>query len=294
MSESPVPFTRDQLVALSSRRTLDRALAEHLLVRILPGIYVAHRHRDHARVRTLAVARWMPKPALISGASALHLMDSSYPEPSRVSVVVPYGMRLRAPGWVQTRSINPVVSRRLVQGVRCVPPEFAVIDGWRRAPQRDRAGLFYEALWRRMVSPDSVADTLAAVPRVTGRRELEHLLDECSFGATTPLEVYARRYVFTGSAFRDFEWQAPVVARGINRRIDVLHRHAGVAVELDGARYHSGESQRLRDIERDAELASAGIMTIRLTFQDLRARPAWCREHVLNAVNTRLARPGRA
>jgi very-short-patch-repair endonuclease len=69
--------------------------------------------------------------------------------------------------------------------------------------------------------------------------------------------------------------------------MDFYHEPSKLAVELDGSRYHSEDGARRRDIERDAELAAIGILTIRFSFQDVTERGAWCRRKVLDAVRHR-------
>jgi very-short-patch-repair endonuclease len=46
-----------------------------------------------------------------------------------------------------------------------------------------------------------------------------------------------------------------------------------VAVEFDGAAYHGSKEQRERDVRRDAELATLGILVVRLTHKRLHANP---------------------
>jgi very-short-patch-repair endonuclease len=94
--------------------------------------------------------------------------------------------------------------------------------------------------------------------------------------------------VFVGPRFAEFEWQGEVMVTGRRRRADILHRRAGVAVELDGHRYHDADGAHVRDRQRDAEFAAAGLTTMRFTFEELRDRRNWCRDVVLRAVEARL------
>ncbi len=107
-------------------------------------------------------------------------------------------------------------------------------------------------------------------------------------GATSPTEVMAKTSVFVGRDYAEWEWQAPVRAAGRLRTVDMFHRRAALAVEFDGEAFHAGADDWARDRERDAELAGEGILTLRLTFADLRDRPQWCRVRVRGALQARL------
>lgn len=64
--------------------------------------------------------------------------------------------------------------------------------------------------------------------------------------------------------------------------VDGYWREARLAAEIDGYRYHSGPDAFGRDRRRDAVLAAAGVLVMRITPQQLRDEPA--------AVAVRLAR----
>lgn len=279
--------TRADVLSRWSSWSLDAALARGAAVRILPGVYCGARHAADVRVRAQAVCLWSGR-ALVSGRAALHLYDESFEQPTTVEIVLPYGHRVRAPEWIDVREQAATNTWSMRHGARCLVPERAVLDAWHRSPRRVGRDVVYRALWQRVCTPRQLARALAAAPRVAGRRELTELLAQFSAGATSPLEVMARREVFVGPRFAEFEWQGEVTVAGRRRRADILHRRAGVAVELDGHRYHDGADAHVRDRRRDAEFAAAGLTTVRFAFDDLCARPVWCRETVLRAVAARL------
>jgi len=226
--------------------------------------------------------------ALVSGRAALHLYDEAFEPPPTVDVTLPHGSRVRAPEWVKVREQAPLRAWSAPGGVRCVLPERALLDAWHRAHASLGRDLVYRALWQRVFTPGGLARAFATTPRIARRRELAALLADFSAGATSPLEVMARREVFVGERFADFEWQGEVVVTGTRRRADLLHRRAGLAIELNGLRYHGGAEGEARDRRRDAEFAAAGLTTMCFTFEELRGRPDWCRDVVLRAVAARL------
>jgi very-short-patch-repair endonuclease len=70
---------------------------------------------------------------------------------------------------------------------------------------------------------------------------------------------------------------------------DFVWRGQQLIVETDGAAAHSGERRRLRDLERDAELAAAGWRVIRITYERLLREP----ERVADQVGRALTPPRR-
>lgn len=123
------------------------------------------------------------------------------------------------------------------------------------------------------------------------RRQLEQALAWFAKGATSPLEVRARRDVFTGGRFAEFEWQAPLAVGTRKAIADMLHRTAKVVVELDGARYHDVPGAWHADRARDVDLAAAGYVTIRFGWDDIKRRPDWCRTRLLEVLDSRTVRP---
>jgi very-short-patch-repair endonuclease len=51
--------------------------------------------------------------------------------------------------------------------------------------------------------------------------------------------------------------------------VDCYWRAARLVVEIDGYAYHGSHGAFLKDRERDADLAAAGIQVLRLTWQQL-------------------------
>jgi very-short-patch-repair endonuclease len=70
---------------------------------------------------------------------------------------------------------------------------------------------------------------------------------------------------------------------------DFVWREQRLIVETDGAAAHSGERRRVRDLERDAELAAAGWRVIRITYERLLREP----ERVADQVGRALTPPRR-
>ncbi|MGC4175204.1 endonuclease domain-containing protein [Demequina sp.] len=265
---------------------LDRALHDGSVMRILPNVYCAASHSNTPTTLGQALNLWIPR-GLVTGPLALALIAPKLPAPGRAHVIVPYGHHLESPSWVRLLQRPALRTATVAQSVRCVSGERALLDAWAHAPAGARVDLLYRALWERACTWKQLKRELDRTPRVSGRRELDELLGWFERGATSPLEVRAHRDVFTGPRFADLEWQADLAVPLRKPVADILHRKAKVVVELDSREFH-GDREGY-DRERDIDLAAAGYVTIRLTWDDIVTQPEWCRERVLAVIAARLA-----
>ncbi|WP_062464933.1 endonuclease domain-containing protein [Demequina soli] len=265
-------------------------------MRVLPGIYAPAATATLHEVRCHAVDTATAGRAVIAGRSALHLYEPRLPEPAQVEAAVAPGRHRPSAPWLRMRFRErpPLTSRR--EDCDLLTREDALIDAWIRAETDKRKGLLYEALWLKVVTPKQAIAAAAKVRRVPDRGELDGILGEFLDGATSPGEVMARREVFTRPCDQVLERQVEIrTPRGV-RRADLLHREGRVVVECDSEAAHGGREARLRDNERDAELAVLGLVTLHFDYTVLRDRPDWCRTMLDAAVATRLAQqsPGLA
>ncbi|NYI42159.1 endonuclease domain-containing protein [Demequina lutea] len=291
LDANPHAFTRADLVTRWSRRQLDAGLHADVIVRLLPGVYCGTPHAQEGWVRGEALNLWAPR-ALVTGALALDLYAGTAFAAGHVDLVTNNGDTLHPPDWVRVHQIGRALASGMPRSVSCTVPERAVLDAWRFAPPGRGEGLVYEALWRRICTPTQLTREIARAPRVPGRRSLLRLLADFDDGATSPLEVRARREVFAGVRFREFEWQAELRVGHRRAMADMLHRVAMLVVELDGKRYHSTGDALASDRERDVDLAAAGFLTVRFSWADVTRRPHWCRERLLAILAARLPSAG--
>lgn len=280
-------FTREELLEVWTRHGLDRDLERGYVTRILPGIYCSTRHRTVPRVMGEAINLWHPA-GLVTGFLALHLYGNSLPFSGPALVRVAAGRSPRPQPGVKSVQGQRVWGMSMPGGVRCVPPGLALLDAWRHAPPHARKDLLYEALWAKSCSWREVAREAKKAPRIAGRRELKRILGWFAEGAISPLEVRAKHETFADARFRDLEWQVELRLNRRNVVADILHRASKVVVELDSEKFHSSKEARLRDRERDIDLAAAGYLTMQLGWDDVVNRPEWCRRNLLAIIATRL------
>lgn len=289
LGEHPHALTRQEVLESWSRHHLDACIRTRSITRILPGVYCGHAHERDPVVMGEALNLWQPK-GLVSGALALHLYAPELPAPHTADLVIDATQHYLAPAWVRLRRSGPAPAHIHTRGVRTVEMPRAVLDAWSTAPVAERRDLLYLAIWERVCTWKQVRAAASRAPRVSGRRDLERVLGWFAEGATSPLEVRAKHEVFTGGAFRDFEWQVELRLGSRRAFADMLHRDAMLVVELDGERYHSSRKARDSDRNRNTDLAAAGYVTVRFGWNDIVLRPEWCRERLLTVVGTRVAR----
>lgn len=282
-------FTRAELLERWSRHALESGLRAGTVIRLLPDVYSAATHRSTPAVRGEALNLWAPR-ALVTGSLALHLRDPRLPEPPLADLVSAKGDTLHPPSWIRVHQTGVPPTSSHFGGVRCVTAPRALLDAWRYAAPHERSGIVWEALWARTCTWREARSELAHVPRVAGRRELEKLLAWFEDGATSPLEVRARREVFHGTPFGEFEWQAPLRLGTRSVRVDMLHRSARLVVELDGDRYHATRSARDADRARQNDLIAAGYAVLRFGWRDIVGAPQWCRDQVAGLLRARAPR----
>jgi very-short-patch-repair endonuclease len=283
-------FTRAELLARWPRSALDRALRDDDAVRPLPNTYCGGAHANDPVVMGEAVNLWLPC-GLVTGELALHLYSPSFRAPFSAEVLVPPGRHVRAPAWVRVHQTGLPRAWGSARGVRCVVPERALLDAWSFASPNARRPLIYEALWTGVCTWRQVAAEVRRARLVPGRRQLERTLAWFAKGATSPLEVRARRDVFAGRSFREFEWQARLAVGSRSVVADMVHRAAKVVVEFDGSQYHDVPSRWRADRARDVDLAAAGYVTIRFGWDDIVRRPDWCLDRLAKVVASRIMRP---
>lgn len=281
-------FTRRQLERRFGGHALRDALEQGPLVPMLPAVFgVAPTHGFSCRA--LAASLWLDERGILGGTTSLRLLTLLDRDPPQVTGIVPTGSRLKTPPWLKLYRRNVQVPRSWADDMFVARADHALVQAW----QPGREGVVIDAVRRRMVRVSAIANAAERYPRVQGRRDLQRLLTHLEGGVESYLEWIATTQVFTGPEFAEFERQVNARVDGRRYVLDMWHEQARLAIELDGQAYHSGDVARQRDVTRDADLATLGVLTIRFTYADITGRPQWCRDRVRRILSTRL-RPGGA
>ena len=173
------------------------------------------------------------------------------------------------------------------QGVEVAGPMDVAIQAWEQLGPKAGRDVVIETVRREFVTAQAIAGRTLSYPTLKFRGPLMALLDDLIGGIDSFLELQAAREVLVGP---DFAGVSRHVRIGpLRRRFEADFYHAGARldIETDGKRYHNDDAKRRRDLERDAILASVGIQTIRLTYEDVMGRPRWCQRMIADAIRAR-------
>jgi len=140
-------------------------------------------------------------------------------------------------------------------------------------------------------------DTLASTPVTNGAprpeagpdRTLRDALSLMLTAGSSELEVHGVLNVFRHRSLPRSVGQYRLLLSSGAVKLDRAWPEANLAVELDGARYHTSAEDRRRDLARDRELAAIGWVVLRFTYADILRDPNGVRAKVLEVYLTRIA-----
>ncbi len=286
----PRAFTFDELVSLSSERKARTAIVRGEAVRLLPNVYVAAVHADSFAAKSDAALLWAGPNAALAGVAALFAWGFVEHPPERIEIALPHDERPYPPSWIRVRRMTRLPRTSRIGRATVISADLAMIYGYGALPASRRAEALYCAVRSGFVTPASLAEELARVPRCLARKELTRRIESARRGAQSFLEEKGLRTVFNTKEFARLTRQHRVRAGGRTYRLDMYDPVTMTAIELDGDRFHSDPVQRKRDLRRDADLARIGVQTVRLTYRDIVDRPEWCRALVRGVLEARSAR----
>lgn len=268
-----------------SRAQLRTAVRSGDVTAVLPGFYAARESAESFAVRSHAAAHWSHPAAALMGAAALSNWGLCDP-PAQVCVAVPWGTSRKSPLWLRLRRIEQVPRSLDVNGISTVALPTALASAFGELPSDMRTAPMYEAIQRKLVTPNELARASNGLARMRHRREFERLLCALRAGAESHLETVSLRSVFHTQEFSGFIRQHRIRAEGRHYQLDMFDPYTRTVVELDGGT-HADPRQREYDIARDAALLAQGIVTVRFSYRDITRRPEWCRSVVRRVLASR-------
>lgn len=260
--------TRAQLIACGlGRNAIRRRRADGRLRRLHRGVYAVGPVQPPLAAPMAAVLACGPDAAISHRSAAeLHgFLDARSAAP--VDVLVPWNSRRRPAGVNarRTRRLDPAeVSSR--EGVPVTTPLRTIVD---------LAGLATAAELERAVARAERAGLLDArdldplpsrYARRAGAARLRALLANVGGPRLTRSEA-ERRFLDLVRRARLPPPQANAVVAGFE--VDFLWPDHRIAVEVDGYRFHGSRARFESDRRRSAQLASAGIQVIPLTWRQI-------------------------
>jgi hypothetical protein len=283
--------TRTASVAALSRdvdpRTIRRWLAAGRVVRLHPGWVTLPELADDWTVRAHAATGYTG--GLLSHMSALAVHRVVDSEVTRLDVTVPVGHRIESSRWLRVHRSRRPCAVRTARGLPATDLARSLVDTWGDA-HRARAMRGYDGVARNAVlratrdgrvTATQLAAELPAVPRLPGRAALVELLELVAAGAQSHLEILGLRALAGVPGLPAPHLQYRLVLPDGPVRLDAAWPDAKLAVEFDGAAFHSTPEARQRDLRRDAALAALGWVVVRFTYADITGRPGACAAQVL-------------
>nr|WP_218860229.1 DUF559 domain-containing protein [Petropleomorpha daqingensis] len=284
--------TRQQLLERIPAVVLDGHIGRKNLTRVFPHVYrLRDGAEDEMTLMRAALAHAAPGAAL-SHTTALFVWGLwRFERP--LHLTVDHGVRRAgASDLIVHRRLRfdptstQVVERRALP-VTTLPR--TIVDSWPLLPVHDRRPLLLDITRRGLTTADLVREALTERPNVGGRRLLLQTLDLIDDGVESELEAHGVLNVFRHRSLPRSvgQYRLPLLSGTV--KLDRAWPEAKLAIELDGARYHTSPEDRRRDLARDRELAALGWVVLRFTFADVLRDPDGVRAKVLEVYRTRMA-----
>jgi very-short-patch-repair endonuclease len=265
--------SRSQLLAMGiGAGAIHTRLRKHYLHPLHRGVYAVGHLALLPLAREMAAVLACGKGAAVSHRSAAvvwHLLPAT--DDGHIDVTVPAMGRRCRPGLRihRSRRLRPQDVRH-VRGLPVTAPWRTLVDLADTASDRELERATHEAITRRLISARRL---LADTERYRGRRgigRLKRLLEDNDSTTLTRSEAEERFLALVRAA------QLPppeVNVRVHGHEVDFLWREQGLAVEVDGFQFHSTRAAFERDRNRDAELQSAGLRVLRVTWRQVVETP---------------------
>jgi very-short-patch-repair endonuclease len=264
--------SRSQLLAMGiGAGAIHTRLRKHYLHPLHRGVYAVGHLALLPLAREMAAVLACGKGAAVSHRSAAvvwHLLSAS--DDTEIDVAVLRGKGCR-PGLRihRSRQLSPPDVRHL-RGLPVTAPWRTLVDLADTATDRELERATHEAITRRLFNASRL---LSDVDRYRGRRgigRLKRLLEDNDSTTLTRSEAEERFLALVRAA------QLPppeVNVRVHGHEVDFLWREQGLVVEVDGFQFHSTRAAFERDRNRDAELQSAGLRVLRVTWRQVVETP---------------------
>jgi hypothetical protein len=261
--------TREQLLAVLSRKMLSRHLQADAIFRVWRGVYAQTPQDTVGRLVALDLIAGKPIVACMSTAAELHGFSTERDE--RIHILDP-GVRMRptAKLMVHQRLGAPL---QLVGGRLVTAPAWTAVEV-ARALRRPRAlATLDAALHAGVCTPTDLAD---AVREQSGRRGIVSVRDLllCADGrAESPMESEARLVFIDHGLPLPIPQYEIIDHSGDLWRVDFAWPDGKVVAEYDSMEWHANPKIWKRDRLKVARLKDCGWTTVPMVVDDVRAHP---------------------
>jgi very-short-patch-repair endonuclease len=284
--------TRQQLLRTIPGRVLDGHIGRGQLVRVFPHVYRLKGSPNDGTTTLRAALLHAGPEAALSHTTALAVWgERDLSRPFHLTVEDSL-RRAGAPDLIvhRRKRFDPESAQCLERrGLRITTLPRTVVDSWPLLPPSERRPLALDLARRGLVTAEQLDEALAERPNVAGRRLLRQTIDLVADGCQSELEAHGVLNVFRDRSLPPSVGQFRVDLPTGRVKLDRAWPEVKVAVELDGARYHTSPEDRRRDLARDTALAALGWVVLRFTYAEVLRDPDGVRAKILEVYRTRLA-----
>ncbi len=264
-------------------RTRVRRMDEGLLVAVNSRVVALPGTRLDLRTTTRAAVLALPE-AIPTGPSAACMIGAGPWDPenlgSTVWLVHPRSRVVRA-----RYVTHPGMRSAHAGGVRVARPADAALDLIRLLPSDEAIAVAQRALQLGTLTLGHMTSAQARLVGTSGNAQLARIVAALGEGTRSEGE---RRLVRLLRAHSITGWQAnlPVRVGGRSRLLDVAFPELRLAIEFDGAAFHTDAARFQDDRRRQNDLVAAGWTVLRFTWADLTDRP----DEVIDRIRAALLR----
>lgn len=268
--------TRSELLEVSTKRDLRRAVDEGLIRRPSRGRYVLP-FAEEAR----ALAHEMTGTVSLRSAALAHGWKvRSMPE--RPEITVPRGRKISAASANRASFRHSTLREDEVAGGVTVPLR-TVIDCARALPLDEALSVADSALRSRLVTRAELRraeDTVAGA----GRTQVLRVLRNANGKAANPFESSLRAISLGVPGLHLVPQLGVRIADGVRVAPDLVDVDLGLVLEADSHEFHTKRQQLTSDCWRYDELVVAGWRVLRFTWEQVMFQQAWVTSVLVRAI----------
>ena len=262
---------------------------ERLGVVVIPECVTSTDLRD-----AWALALRIGKRAIITGPTAARIQGRPI-DSDLILAISPVERHARVPGARLLRR-EPLFPTRRCGSLRLTNPQEAILDTLEALSVRDvreAQRLLDTALQLRWITPRFIESALILRhKRGQHVRALARLHSLARGGTQSHAERQMRKLLYKN---KFYGWKGNHRVDDANGRaiasIDFAKVDLMIAIEVDGHAFHSDRQAFERDRVRDSDLAVAGWLVLRFTWEKITKESQWVVQRVRDAIRLRSARP---
>ena len=261
--------TREQLLTVATRGSLDNHLVDGELIRLFPLTYCLAVDADQSEIRARAALVYLGPAAALSHLTAVGRWGLPAPSVRTIHAIVPYRQNTRPTPGLRIHRTHYYPPTVVIRGLPTTSVAASVILSWGQLNGSAQRAPALVASQRRLVTPSELREQIDINIRLRGRARASDLVTLLEAGCESELELWGYLRVFSAPGLDHAVRQRVIHLHDRSYRADLAYEAERLIVELDGRKYHSSPAQWERDIARDLALAKVGWQTVRLSHSRL-------------------------